>query len=491
MKPIIPFLILGSIGAVGVVSDVRGTGGGTATPVVPPPTVTVTTTGPVTVKASFERTTLPANQEGDTFVRVAITGLAQQKDATTQRLPVSLTLVIDRSGSMGSEHKMETAKDAACKAVLALSPGDRFAVVSFDNGAELLGTGDVVPGPSLEVAHAHPSLMTSVHGACLAISGLDARGSTDMAAGLDVGAQAARTIAGSGRVNRLLLLSDGRPDSEAGLAERTAALARAGVVTTTIGLGTDYNEDLMASIADRGLGNTWFVESQPEKRGGTTLASIFQTELSSMADVVAKGTVLRLTEQDGLQVAEVIGFPHDRSGHAVIVPIGDIYAGHTTDLLVRVRHPAARGEHHLLDVAVSGTATRSTRDPGAAGDDAFGTVVALNADFSADSAVVAAALVPEVAEEAEEWRTTQALLVANEAYNRGDFGGGDAILNEQKAKVQVQAKALGSSKLEALFSDVDSYQQQNHLGGLSTRASMNKVAKEKARDYQRGSKKGQ
>ena len=477
MKPIIPFLILGSIGAVGVVSDVRGTGGGTATPVDPPPTVTVTTTGPVTVKASFERTTLPANQEGDTFVRVAITGLAQQKDATTQRLPVSLTLVIDRSGSMGSEHKMETAKDAACKAVLALSPGDRFAVVSFDNGAERLATGDVVPA--------------TVQRACLAISGLDARGSTDMAAGLDVGAQAARNIAGSGRVNRLLLLSDGRPDTEAGLAERTAALARAGVVSTTIGLGTDYNEDLMASIADRGLGNTWFVESQPEKRGGTTLASIFQTELSSMADVVAKGTVLRLTEQDGLQVTDVIGFPHDRSGHDVIVPIGDIYAGHTTDLLVRVRHPAARGEHHLLDVAVSGTATRSTRDHGVAGDDAFGTVVALNADFSADSAVVAAALVPEVAEEAEEWRTTQALLVANEAYNRGDFGGGDAILNEQKAKVQVQAKALGSSKLEALFSDVDSYQQQNHLGGLSTRASMNKVAKEKARDYQRGSKKGQ
>jgi Ca-activated chloride channel family protein len=477
MKPIIPFLILGSIGAVGVVSDVRGTGGGTAIPVDPPPTVTVTTTGPVTVKASFERTTLPANQEGDTFVRVAITGLAQQKDATTQQLPVSLTLVIDRSGSMGSEHKMETAKDAACKAVQALSPGDRFAVVSFDNGAEQLATGDVVPA--------------TVQRACLAISGLDARGSTDMAAGLDVGTQAARTIAGSGRINRLLLLSDGRPDSEAGLAERTAALARAGVVTTTIGLGTDYNEDLMASIADRGLGNTWFVESQPEKRGGTTLASIFQTELSSMADVVAKGTVLRLTEQDGLQVADVIGFPHDRSGHDVIVPIGDVYAGHTTDLLVRVRHPAARGDHHLLDVAVSGTATRSTRDPGAAGDDAFGTVVALNADFSADSAVVAAALVPEVAEEAEEWRTTQALLVANEAYNRGDFGGGDAILNEQKAKVQVQAKALGSSKLEALFSDVDSYQQQNQLGGLSTRASMNKVAKEKARDYQRGSKKGQ
>jgi|GEM_PF-1047707 len=481
MKPIIPFLILGSIGTVGVVTGVRGTDAGTGVAPMEPapkaPTVVATAAGPVTVKASFERTTLPAEKQGDTFVRVAITGLDQQKDTNAQRLPVSLTLVIDRSGSMGSEHKMETAEDAACKAVQALSAGDRFAVVSFDNGAEVLATGDVSP--------------TTVQRACAAIVDLSARGSTDMAAGLDVGAQASRSIAGTGRVNRLLLLSDGRPDSEGGLADRSAALARAGVVTTTIGLGTDYNEDLMASIADRGLGNTWFVESEPGKQGGTTLASIFQTELSSMADVVARGTILRLTAQDGLQVTEVVGFPHDRSGNDVIVPIGDIYAGHTTDLLVRVRHPAARGEHHLLDVAVSGTSTHSITNPSVPGNDPFGTVIALNAAFSADSAVVAAALVPEVAEEAEEWRTTQALLVANEAYNRGDFGGGDAILNEQKAKVQVQAKALGSAKLEALFSDVDNYQQQNQLGGLSTRASMNKVAKEKARDYQRGSKKGQ
>jgi hypothetical protein len=56
---------------------------------------------------------------------------------------------------------------------------------------------------------------------------------------------------------------------------------------------------------------------------------------------------------------------------------------------------------------------------------------------------------------------------------------------------QHQIGATACQQLEALFSDVDSYQQQNTLGGLSTRASMNKVAKEKARDYQRGSKKAQ
>ena len=92
-------------------------------------------------------------------------------------------------------------------------------------------------------------------------------------------------------------------------------------------------------------------------------------------------------------------------------------------------------------------------------------------------------------EKVEEYRTTQALLTANEAWNRGDQAGGDAILNEQKVKVQASASALGSSKLQSLFSDVDTYQQQNAVVGTAGRASMNKRAKEKARDYQRSAKK--
>jgi Ca-activated chloride channel family protein len=305
-----------------------------------------------------------------------------------------------------------------------------------------------------------------------------------MAAGLGVGGDAALQLTGPGRVSRLLLLSDGQPDSDTGLRERAAELARRGVVTTTIGLGTDYNEDLMAAIADAGVGNNWFVESQAARADEATLAKIFTTELNSMTDVVARGVQLAIPAVDGMTVVEVVGYTiKPTKSSTSMFDIGDIYAGHTTEVLVRLEHGAhvAAATAPLMTVSAAGNV--------AATDLHFTTSTTANAGFSADARVVEASRVLATVEKVEEYRTTKALLVANEAWNRGDQAGGDAIMNAQKVKVQARASALGSSKLQSLFSDVDSYQQQNIVAGTAGRAAMNKRAKEKARDYVRSAKK--
>ncbi len=465
LKSLLPFALLGTAGVVGVVA---GTAPGTTTPTpASTPTIVTTADGPVRIEAAFEHGVLPAGTPGETFLRVALTGVEQPRQ--TQRVPVGLTIVVDRSGSMGSERKMETANDAACRAIEALQAGDRFAVLSFDDGAEVIARGEVAPG--------------SVRSACDAVATLTARGSTDMIAGLVEGGKAALGMVEPGRVSRLLLLSDGRPNGESGLREHAAMLARQGVVTTTIGLGTNYNEDLMASIADAGVGNSWFVESRPGHAGGTTLAKIFATELSSMSEVVARNATLQLAPRPGLELVDAIGFPGERTkSGGLVIPVGDLYSGHTTALLVRVRHAALDGAaRDVVDVGLTGTV--------ASAGTTFSTGLAVNVAFSTDHAAIDASRVATVVEEVEELRTTEALLQANEAWNRGDQAGGDAILDAQKAKVQASAGALGSAKLQALFSDVDTYQQQNLAVGTAGRATMNKVAKEKARDYVRSAKK--
>ncbi len=461
MKPLIPFAFLGSVGVAGVVV---GTG-----PLADhgPKTVAAShsrAVGPVTVEASLARTHLSAQQAGDTFARVALTGVASLQKQ--ERVPVSLTLVIDRSGSMGSERKMETAEDAGCKALQELTPADRFSVVSFDNGAEVLVSGAV--GNAESIANG-----------CRRIEQLSARGSTDMHSGLDTGGSEAQRIAGQSRVNRILLLSDGQPDSEAGLAEQTKALAKLGITTTTIGLGTDYNEDLMARIADQGMGNSWFVESRTEQGGGSAqLAKIFQTELKSMAEVVAKNAAITLTPKNGLEIVDVTGFTFDKSGNRWIIPVGDVYGGRTTDVLVKVRHAAQQeGVLDLLDVDVAFV--------GAADSQNFTTTLAVNATFTKDQVQVAASTVADVAVKATEWETSTAMLHANEAYNRGDFASGDQILVEQKQKVKEASKAFKNDKLGSLAAEVDAYQADNALGGMGTRASMNKKAKAMARDVGR------
>lgn len=109
LKSLLPFALLGTAGVVGVVA---GTAPGTTTPTSDPtPTIATTTDGPVRIEAAFEHGVLPAGAPGETFLRVALTGVEQPRQM--QRVSVGLTLVIDRSGSMGSERKMETANDAA------------------------------------------------------------------------------------------------------------------------------------------------------------------------------------------------------------------------------------------------------------------------------------------------------------------------------------------------------------------------------------------
>ncbi len=326
MKPFLPFALLGSVGVAGVVV---GTGA-VDTHKTPAASSLTRELGPVKVEASLERTHLIANSAGETFARVALTGIATTSQKTA-RVPVSLTLVIDRSGSMGSEQKMEAAEDAACKALQELSAGDRYSAVSFDNGAEVLIDNAVVGAEG-------------TGNSCRTIGDLFARGSTDMSSGLRVGGEQAQKMFAAGRVNRVLLLSDGQPDTEAGLAEQTKALAKVGITTTTIGLGTDYNEDLMAKVADAGLGNSWFVESRKEMGGGAAqLAKIFQTELKSMAEVVAKNASITLTPKNGLEIVDVTGFTFDRSGAKFVIPVGDIYRVQGDRVEVAVGpHDAAR-----------------------------------------------------------------------------------------------------------------------------------------------------
>lgn len=464
MKPFLPFALLGSVGVAGVVV---GTGAVDAHLPKTAASSLARDLGPVKVEASLERTHLVANAAGETFARVALTGVASQQK--TQRVPVSLTLVIDRSGSMGSEQKMEAAEDAACKALQELQNGDRYSAVSFDNGAEVLIDNSVV-GDGAGVANG-----------CRTIAELFARGSTDMRSGLQVGGEQAQKMFAAGRVNRILLLSDGQPDTEAGLADQTKALAKVGITTTTIGLGTDYNEDLMAKVADAGLGNSWFVESRKEMGGGAAqLAKIFQTELKSMAEVVAKNASITLTPKNGLEIVDVTGFTFDRSGNKFVIPVGDVYGGRTTDVLVKVRHAAQQeGVQDVLDVDVGFNA--------AADNAAYASTLAVNATFTKDTGVVAASTVADVAVKAAEWQTSTAMLQANEAYNRGDFKAGDGILAASKADMKEKAKALKTDKLDNLMLEVDSYQSDNAAGGMGARANMNKKAKQMARDVSRAS----
>ncbi|MBI1949581.1 MAG: VWA domain-containing protein [Deltaproteobacteria bacterium] len=463
MKALIPYAILGFIGAAGAIlgrpagglsrPDAAGPDG---RPPAPVPTATATS---FRVEAGLDRT-VQARAGGDAFARVAVEGIA---DTNAKRLPMSLTLVIDRSGSMAGR-KMEDAKRAATAAIDALSPGDRVSVVSFDDGAVDHGSATVGPAGAADLA--------ALKGAIGALFG---RHGTDMIAGLDVGGAAASRSYDDARVNRLLLLSDGRPNQEPGLRERVAALAGRGVLTTTLGLGQDYNEDLMAALADQGRGHYYFVD-RPEQ-----LAAIFTAELSSLSSIVAKEATIELTPAKGTRIVEVIGFAShaDPKTGAVTVAAGDVYGGRVTDILVRLALDAGTDARDVLSVRASASALATG---------ARETVEArLAAGFSGDADEVARSAVQNVAVKVEKWRAAQAWVEANRMFDSNDLDGGNRLLTAAQARLEAQSQALGSEELKQEQGEMGRYQKDNNDGGAGWRGVGTRAAKKKAWSLNKGS----
>ncbi|MCC7070841.1 MAG: VWA domain-containing protein [Deltaproteobacteria bacterium] len=458
MKALIPYAILGLIGAAGALgSTLRAPSPGPTDPP-PAPTPPPPGAGAFRVEVGLDRAIQSAGG-GEAFARVAIEGVA---DPNAQRTPMSLTLVIDRSGSMEGR-KMDDAKRAALEALAALAPGDRVSVVSFDDGAIDHGSATIGERSGAELAALRA-----------AIGELFARSGTDMIAGLDVGGSAATRIYDQGRVNRLLLLSDGRPNVEPGLRERASALAARGVLTTTLGLGQDYNEDLMAALADQGRGHYYFVDRPDE------LAGIFAAELSSLSSIVAKEASVELVPAHGTRIVEVIGFPsHTAAKGTVTIAAGDVYGGRVTDILVRLALDSGAGTRDVLAVHTSANAIAGGARERISND--------LAATFSNDAVAVTRSAAPGVMVKVEKWRAAQAWVEANRLFDANDVDAGNRMLSAAQVRLETQSQALGSDELKAEQGEMARYQKDNNEGGAGWRGVGTRAAKKKAWSLNKGS----
>jgi Ca-activated chloride channel family protein len=173
-----------------------------------------------------------------------------------ERTPVNLVLVIDRSGSMGDKGKIEYAREAAKQIIAGLGKEDRLAVVAYSTDVELL----------------YPiQLLTDKDKASSVVSALYPTDSTNLSGGLVMGIEQLDSVKRDGYVNRVILLSDGLANAgitDIGELGRVASRAsEKGIHITTMGLGVDYDENLMMNLAEHGAGNYYFIESPTQLTG--------------------------------------------------------------------------------------------------------------------------------------------------------------------------------------------------------------------------------
>jgi Ca-activated chloride channel family protein len=251
-----------------------------------------------------------------------------------ERRPVSLALVLDRSGSMQGE-KLRMAKRAALAVVDRLEERDRAAVVVFDTQI------DVVQ-PAESVTAAFKARVRA------ALEPIEARASTALHEGWLTGCKAIaddQPHGGERGLARCFLLTDGLAnvgmvDPEQIAAEAANIREHAGIGTSTFGIGDDYNESLLGPMAVAGAGTFYHLRTAEE------IARMFRVELGELLDVAAPRVALEV-EADAGVTAQVVGAYQASQGGAPEgqagrwrVAIGDLLSGEERHVVVRFSLPA-------------------------------------------------------------------------------------------------------------------------------------------------------
>ncbi|MCS7283020.1 MAG: VWA domain-containing protein [Anaerolineae bacterium] len=166
------------------------------------------------------------------------------------RMPLNFAFVLDHSGSMAGA-KLSNLKAAAKLAIDRLGPDDLVSVVIFDDKVQVL-----VPSRPAD----HPSALKRE------IENIRDGGGTEMSKGMRAGLDELRKGLSPGRVSRMLLLTDGETFGDADICRKLAAEAgRSGIPIIALGLGEDWNEELLDDIAEASRGVSDFIpDRQPE-----------------------------------------------------------------------------------------------------------------------------------------------------------------------------------------------------------------------------------
>jgi len=255
------------------------------------------------------------HDERECVIQINLTGDEAEPDEN--RLPLNLALVLDRSGSMRGV-KLERAKQAAAVALEQLDEEDTVSVVVYDDEVEVL----VPPQPA-----------TRIERIIRRIESIQPRGRTALYGGVQKGADQLEEYLDEEQINRVLLLSDGLanvgPSSTRSLSQLGRLLAKRDIAVTTIGLGEDYNEDLMTALAEASRANYYYV-SDPEE-----LPAIFAEELRSLKAIVARKIRIIIDLPEGVSPRAVLGEPELQfEGNTLEIDLATLAARESRQFLV-------------------------------------------------------------------------------------------------------------------------------------------------------------
>ena len=374
----------------------------------------------VSLASALPQQRILADQPGEVRVRLRI-DTAKLKHS--KRPPISVVLVMDTSGSMQGK-AIEHARGAALALLDGLADGDRLAVVTFDSQTRTLVPSTTIDRDSLPAIREH-------------IQAMQARGTTDMASGLAAGlGEAQRGYLNEG-VNRIVLLSDGMPNDDSQIAALAQQAAGMRVAVTALGLGLEYNETLLASLAQQTGGKFHFIEDSDQ------VVAVFRDEVLRLEQVVARNLSLHLLPGPGVSIEGVLGHTTTPTANrGVALALGDLGEATHRDLIVRLRvGPHRAGASLELMDAILGF------QDAVVGAGQLERRIFVSARTSGDAQAIAASRDLEVERQIARALADAATLDAITLARQGQLAAAVATIDRAEPLARAQAKQLDDSEL--------------------------------------------
>lgn len=250
------------------------------------------------------------------YLKVSLSG---QNIDSKKRVPINLAIVIDKSGSMSGQ-RIEKAREAAILAVNMLNENDTLSIVAYDSEARV-----IVPATKVDNRLRIIGLINE---------NIYAEGGTALFAGLSKGIKQVENQLTKDKVNRIILLSDGQanigPSSVDELSQLAIIAAKKNIAITTLGIGSDYNELLMSSIASYSDGNHVFVNNSAD------LENVFVHEFTDLMSAIAQDVVITIQLKNGVKPVRLLGRDGVIKGNEITVKMNQLFSNQEKYVLLEV-----------------------------------------------------------------------------------------------------------------------------------------------------------
>jgi Ca-activated chloride channel family protein len=267
------------------------------------------------------------------------------------RAPIALALAIDRSGSMEGR-PIESVKTAVGLIVDQLTEADMLSIVTFGEKVEVLMPASRVLNRELIKQH---------------VNRIQPKGTTNLFSGMGTAAEQLLAAKTPQHLSRTLLLTDG--EANEGITEYAdiVALARdlrgKGMSISTVGVGVEYNEELLSAVAKHTRGNYYYIDAIDR------IPEVFDRELKDLFGTVATNVILRLKLSENVELARVYGHEAGKGssgfGQTATIELPDLSTGEQLPVLIQLAvrpHQPARYRlvHSELEFKYFGQNERQT-----------------------------------------------------------------------------------------------------------------------------------